>query len=304
MTEAADLSRAHLRVARPTDDLQAVVRFYRDGLGFTVLGSFEGHDSFDGVMLGHAGAAYHLEFTRKAGHRAGRAPTHDNLLVFYLPDRGEWQAAVDRLLGLGHRPVQSFNPYWDRNGATFEDPDGYRVVLQNASRPATPQGAAARQDDSRTAAELIAAYEAGTGLLRAAVTGMSPEQLRSRPVAGKWSTLEVVCHVSDCEQFFADRMKRTLAMDRPLLVGADGWRYPEPVRYHDRDLDEELALVDLTRRQMARILKRVPGEAWQRDAVHTETGVVSLRQLLLHAVRHLEHHVVFIQEKRRALGTA
>lgn len=302
MTAVADLSRAHLRVARPTDDLDAVVRFYRDGLGFSVLASFEGHDGFYGVMLGHAGAGYHLEFTRKQGHPAGRAPTQDNLLVFYLPDRAEWQAAVDRLLAQGHRPVQSFNPYWDRNGATFEDPDGYRVVLQNAAWPASPQVAAAQQDNSQTAAELIAAYEAGTDLLRAAVAGMSPEQLRSRPVEGKWSTLEVVCHVSDCEQFFADRMKRTLAMEKPLLVGADGWRYPEPVRYHDRDLGEELALVGLTRRQMARILRLVPEEAWQRTATHTETGLVTLRQLLLHAVRHLEHHVAFIGEKRAALG--
>src|SRR4051812_9492635 len=160
MSGATDLSRAHLRVARPSDDLDAVVRFYRDGLGFSVLASFEGHDGFDGVMLGHAGACYHLEFTRKAGHAAGRAPTQDNLLVFYLPDRSEWQAAVDRLLGLGRRPVESFNPYWDRGGATFEDPDGYRVVLHNAAWPASPQ-AAAQQDDKRTPAELIAAYEAG-----------------------------------------------------------------------------------------------------------------------------------------------
>jgi YycE-like protein len=29
--------------------------------------------------------------------------------------------------------VKSFNPYWDGNGCTFEDPDGYRVVLQNAA---------------------------------------------------------------------------------------------------------------------------------------------------------------------------
>lgn len=299
---ASDLSRAHLRVARPSNDLDAVVRFYRDGLGFSVLGSFEGHHGFDGVMIGHASAAYHLEFTRKAGHAAGKAATQDNLLVFYLPDKAEWQAAVDRLVGLGHRPVASFNPYWDRSGLTFEDPDSYRVVLQNAAWPASPQVAAAQRDDSRTAAELIAAYESGASLLRAAVAGMSPEQMRSRPVAGKWSTLEVVCHVSDCEQFFADRMKRTLAMDRPLLVGADGWRYPEAVRYHDRDLHEELALVELTRRQTARILKRVPDEAWQRSASHTETGLVTLRQLLLHAVRHLDHHVAFIEEKRAALG--
>ena len=123
----------HLRVARPTDDLAAVLRFYRDGLGMQVLGSFENHDGFDGVMLGNPGAAYHLEFTRKAGHRAGKAPTADNLLVFYLPDRDEWQAAIGRLKQAGCQPVKSFNPYWDQRGKTLEDPDGYRVVLQNAS---------------------------------------------------------------------------------------------------------------------------------------------------------------------------
>src|SRR5262249_18468053 len=76
--EATDLRQAHLRVARATDDLAAVVKFYRDGLGFEVVSEFQGHDGFDGVMLGHTGTAYHLEFTRKAGHRAGRAPTEEN----------------------------------------------------------------------------------------------------------------------------------------------------------------------------------------------------------------------------------
>jgi hypothetical protein len=32
----------------------------------------------------------------------------------------------------GFRQVASFNPYWDRRGRTYEDHDGYRVVLQNA----------------------------------------------------------------------------------------------------------------------------------------------------------------------------
>src|SRR5262245_60103169 len=70
MDKAAALGKAHLRVARPTDDLAALVPFYRDGLGFEVLFSFTDHDGFDGVMLGRKGAAYHLEFTRKAGHKA------------------------------------------------------------------------------------------------------------------------------------------------------------------------------------------------------------------------------------------
>src|SRR5205823_11328181 len=139
-------------------------------------------------------------------------------------------------------------------------------------------------------AQLLAEYEAGPDLLRRSVAGMTRDELRLRPVAGKWSSLEVVCHVCDTEQFFADRMKRTLAMSRPLLLGADGWLYPEAVRYHDRDLEEELALIALTRRQVARILKLVPAEAWQRTAVHNEGGLVTLRQLVLHATRHLTHH--------------
>jgi len=121
-----------LRVARPTDDLAPLVRFYRDGLGLSELYRFEHHD-FDGVMLGLPGAPWHLEFTKAHGHRAGRAPTEDNLLVLYLPDEREWSDAVARMKGCGYVPVRSFNPYWDERGVTFEDPDGYRVVLQRAA---------------------------------------------------------------------------------------------------------------------------------------------------------------------------
>jgi catechol 2,3-dioxygenase-like lactoylglutathione lyase family enzyme len=125
-----------LRVARPTDDIDALLRFYRDGLGLEVLGRFEGHDGFDGIMLGSPGAPYHLEFTKAHGHAAGRAPTTDNLLVFYLPEPDRWSAAVARMKAAGYEPVPSFNPYWDRRGATFEDPDGWRVVLAQGTWPA------------------------------------------------------------------------------------------------------------------------------------------------------------------------
>jgi catechol 2,3-dioxygenase-like lactoylglutathione lyase family enzyme len=124
-----------LRVARPTDRLEDVVQFYTQGLGLIVLGSFQDHEGFDGLMLGAPGATYHLEFTRKRDHTVGGAPTQDPLLVFYLPDPEQWQAAVDRMRAAGYEPVASYNPYWDNSGRTFEDPDGYRVVLQNASWP-------------------------------------------------------------------------------------------------------------------------------------------------------------------------
>ena len=131
MSRERILATAHLRIARPTDNLESISRFYCEGLGFDLLSEFHDHDGFDGIMLGHAGMAYHLEFTKKAGHLAGLSPTEENLLVFYLPDTNEWNSAIERMKRSGYEPVISFNPYWDKNGVTFADPDGYRVVLQN-----------------------------------------------------------------------------------------------------------------------------------------------------------------------------
>ena len=121
-----------LRVARPTDHLPALLRFYCDGLGLLQLASFTDHNGFDGLVLGHPHAPYHLEFTHRPGHTVGRAPSADHLLVFYLPDAGAWRAAVERMETAGFPSAASGNPYWDESGRTFEDPDGYRVVLQQA----------------------------------------------------------------------------------------------------------------------------------------------------------------------------
>jgi catechol 2,3-dioxygenase-like lactoylglutathione lyase family enzyme len=120
-----------LRVARPTDRLQEVIEFYTKGLGLEVLYRFQDHEGFDGVMVGVPGASYHLEFTSHQGHFVGDAPTAENILVFYLPNRAEWLGAIAQMREAGYHPVPAYNPYWNKNGLTFADPDGYRVVLQN-----------------------------------------------------------------------------------------------------------------------------------------------------------------------------
>jgi hypothetical protein len=122
-----------LRVARPTDHLTTIAEMYANGLDFIVLAQFEDHDGFDGIILGHPQQPYHLEFTTHRGHQVGTAPTQDHLLVFYLPDQEEWKASCTRMLAAGFQRVPSYNPYLEAQGQTFEDLDGYRVVLQNAA---------------------------------------------------------------------------------------------------------------------------------------------------------------------------
>ncbi|MFC5473934.1 VOC family protein [Paraherbaspirillum soli] len=124
--------KCHLRIARPVSDLSQTSSMYCEGLGLRVLGSFEGHEGFDGVMLGRAGSSYHFEFTHCRTHPVEPNPTSEDLTVFYLPDSTEWKDRCASMLAAGFRQVASFNPYWDARGRTFEDLDGYRVVLQNA----------------------------------------------------------------------------------------------------------------------------------------------------------------------------
>ncbi len=125
--------RAHLRIARPVTDLARAKAMYGEGLGLEVLGSFEDHDGFDGVMLGHAHDGHHFEFTACRRHPVRPSPTPEDLVVVYLPERASWEAACARMVAAGFREVESFNPYWNAKGRTFEDPDGYRTVLQNAA---------------------------------------------------------------------------------------------------------------------------------------------------------------------------
>lgn len=122
-----------VRIARPTDRLTEVVRFYRDALGLREIGSFAGHAGYDGVMLGLPGHAYHLEFTQHADGSPCPAPSQDNLLVLYIADKAALDRLVARLRAHGHEPVAPENPYWADKGVTFQDPDGWRVVLMNTA---------------------------------------------------------------------------------------------------------------------------------------------------------------------------
>src|SRR5438132_8158376 len=138
-------------------------------------------------------------------------------------------------------------------------------------------------------APMVDAYLAGVGQLRQAVAGLSREQLLARPVPGKWSTLEVVCHLADFDPILADRMKRVIAEERPSLLGADEQRFAAALAYHERDLEEELAIIERTRSQLARILRTLAPEALRRVGVHNERGPRTLEELLTTAANHIPH---------------
>lgn len=120
---------AQIRVARPTNQLAAVVRFYRDGLGLPVIGSFKNHSGYDGVMLGLPGRDYHLEFTQHASGAPCSMPSAENLLVLYVTNADQRQTLFENLASVGAEEVTPENPYWLDKSRTYADPDGWRVVI-------------------------------------------------------------------------------------------------------------------------------------------------------------------------------
>lgn len=150
--------------------------------------------------------------------------------------------------------------------------------------------------------KLLNDYRHGPVLIRAALSGMTPEQIDAAPVPGKWSTRQVVCHLADAELLYADRFKRILAEDQPPLRAMNPDVFVAKLACSERDLEVELQTIEIVRTHMAGILEAMPEADFQRTGLHSEDGPLTLQTLLERITRHIPHHARTIAEKRRALG--
>src|SRR5262249_45193925 len=76
----------------------------------------------------------------------------------------------------------------------------------------------------KTRFALLERLAAGPRALRAAIAGWSDEALRRAQAPGKWSALEVACHLRDVEQVFVERFTKAAHQDRPAFWMMDNDR--------------------------------------------------------------------------------
>jgi hypothetical protein len=120
------------RLARHTRDLQPIIAFYTLIPGMEVLGEFKDHAGYHGVFIGIKHATWHLEFT-VSNELPIHQPDEDDLLVFY-PDSIKDHDLIRKRFETHKIPSHDpKNPYWELNGSTYADPDGFLVVI---ARPA------------------------------------------------------------------------------------------------------------------------------------------------------------------------
>ena len=148
---------------------------------------------------------------------------------------------------------------------------------------------------------MIDAYLAGPQQLRDAIDGMTSAQIDAAPVPGKWSTRQVICHVADFEPVYADRMKRVIVEDNPPMMGGDPDAFAAGLAYDQRDIEQELQLIESVRNHVGRILQTLTADQFARTGSHSVDGPLSLEELLQRITNHIPHHVKFIAEKRQSL---
>lgn len=145
-------------------------------------------------------------------------------------------------------------------------------------------------------------YEQGGAELRQAIEGLSPAELNAFPVPGTWSIQQILWHMVDSDLIASDRMKRVIAEPRPLLIGYNETLFAQRLPYDQLDAQTACTLFALNRQVTATILRQLPDEAFVRDGVHNERGLVTLAYLVESYVGHLDHHLGFIRQKRGLLG--
>ena len=147
----------------------------------------------------------------------------------------------------------------------------------------------------------IELYAAGGAELVKAYWGLSQAHLHAKQPDGSWTLHQIAIHMLDSDLIGSDRMKRIACMDNPLLCGYDETAFSKLPGSNQLDPFVACDLFNKNRAMTATILQALPDAAFQRVGIHTESGKVSLGEMIGKYIDHLRHHLLFIAKKRAKL---
>lgn len=147
----------------------------------------------------------------------------------------------------------------------------------------------------------IELYAAGGAALVKAYWGVSNAHLHLKPTDGSWTLHQLAIHMMDSDLIGSDRMKRIACMDNPLLCGYDETAFSNLPGSEKLNPFAACEIFQKNRAMTATILRALPDAAFQRSGIHTESGKVSLAEMIDKYIHHLDHHLVFIAKKRAML---
>jgi hypothetical protein len=137
--------------------------------------------------------------------------------------------------------------------------------------------------------------------LAQALRAFSPEALRRGPQPGKWSAIEIACHLRDVDRLYAERVSKAAFSERPAFWMMDNARVSETLRYREADLDAVLKEHRRRREDLVSLLRALPHGVWQRTGLHPERGEVTIEALARNVIAgHDDSHLSQIEALPKA----
>lgn len=149
---------------------------------------------------------------------------------------------------------------------------------------------------------LIDRFAADADVPLRAIEGLTKQDLLAVPVPGKWSIQQLIVHLMDSHVTAAWRMRKIIAEENPLITAYDESRFVERLQYDATDAKMAAEIFRLVQRMTADVLRALPDDAFKRTGIHTENGKVTLESMLNGYIGHVDHHMKFLRDKRKALG--
>ena len=167
-----------------------------------------------------------------------------------------------------------------------------------------PIGSFTRPSDVTDAVrqQYIEEIAAAPAHLRAAVDGLSDDQLDTPYRPDGWTVRQVVHHVPDSHLNAYVRFKWALTEDVPSIKTYDEKAWAELVEARTAPIDLSLALLDALHERWVFFLRALPEADYARAVQHPEWGRVNLDRLLTLYAWHGRHHVAHITSLRERMG--
>jgi hypothetical protein len=156
--------------------------------------------------------------------------------------------------------------------------------------------------DEEQRQKFIADIEQAPAALRAAIQGLSPQQIETPYRDGGWTVRQVVHHVPESHMNAYIRFKLALTEDAPTIKPYREDRWAETPDVLATPLEVSLALLDSLHIRWVRLLRSLKHEDWKRGFQHPELGIVPLEKNLASYSWHGRHHVAHITELRKRMG--
>ena len=149
-------------------------------------------------------------------------------------------------------------------------------------------------------ADILERFRRGGELLAMSTTGAAGSELDFKPAPDKWCVRQIVCHLADSEAVGVVRIRQMAAEENPTLQGFNGELWADHLDYGRRKISQALETFRKLRTENHELLKALPEDAFARKGVHTETGPLTLLDLIKSNAEHVEEHVQQIQRTRAA----